>query len=99
MSAEIKIAMACHKPSVLPKNSLFIPVHVGSALATKRMDPLKYYYDDSGENISEKNPTYCELTAQYWLWKNVQADYYGLCHYRRFLCFNPSDAKKIYEVR
>ena len=88
--SNIKIAVACHKPSELPKNSLFMPVQVGSALAKNKMPNMKH--DDTGDNISEKNPSYCELTAQYWAWKNVDADYYGLCHYRRFICFR-SDVK------
>lgn len=88
----IKIIIACHKPSVLPKNSLFLPVQVGSSLSAKRLTGMEH--DDTGENISYKNPAYCELTAQYWAWKNLQADYYGLCHYRRFLCFANTNAPK-----
>lgn len=89
---KIHIAVACHKPSRLPKNSMLVPVQVNSATAARRMNMA---HDDDGNNISLKNPHYCELTAQYWEWKNVEADYYGLCHYRRFLCFNvPSDAKR-----
>ena len=33
------------------------------------------------------NSAYCELTTQYWVWKNIDADYYGFIHYRRFLSF------------
>lgn len=44
--------------------------------------------DDTGDNISEKRMSFCELTVQYWAWKNVEADYYGICHYRRFLGFS-----------
>ena len=87
----IKIAVACHKPSILPKNKLFMPVQVGSELANKKLD---MEHDNTGDNISAKNPEYCELTAQYWLWKNVKADYYGLCHYRRFLAFKDPGVKR-----
>lgn len=42
------------------------------------------FYDDAGENISEKNALYSELTVTYWLWKNMpKEEYLGICHYRR----------------
>lgn len=43
--------------------------------------------DNTGDNISEKRLSFCEYTVMYWAWKNVKSDYYGLCHYRRYLSF------------
>ena len=46
-----------------------------------------YAFDHTGDNISDKNPYYCELTALYWAWKNLdpkEAEYLGLVHYRRY---------------
>jgi len=40
--------------------------------------------DNTCDNIAEKNGSYCELTALYWLWKNCTDDYIGIDHYRRF---------------
>jgi hypothetical protein len=45
--------------------------------------------DDTGDNISGHRVSFGEFTVQYWAWKNVTADYYGLCHYRRYLAFAP----------
>lgn len=59
---------------------MYLPLHVGSACH----DPLPFQRDDEGENISSKNPYFCELTGLYWAWKHLDADYVGLCHYRRY---------------
>ena len=67
-------------------NPLFIPVRCG-AVYDKR-ENVTMLGDNTGDNISEKRNSFCELTVQYWAWKNVKADYYGLCHYRRYLSFS-----------
>lgn len=80
---DIKILVATHKKAHMPQDGMYLPVRVGNALAK---DDFGYAGDDSGDNISEKNPYFCELTALYWGWKNVKADYMGLAHYRRHFC-------------
>ena len=39
--------------------------------------------DDTGDNISERNPKYAELTGVYWIWKNQSAPYLGILQYKR----------------
>ena len=68
--ADIRILIACHKPTYVPKNPLFYPMQVGTALTDRRLEGMTYH-DNEGDNISEKNPDYCELTAQYWAWKLI----------------------------
>ena len=80
---DIRIFVSCHKAFPVPEGGLLYPVHVGAALADQRLDG--YIRDDSGENISRLNRRYCEMTGQYWAWKNADADYYGFFHYRRYL--------------
>ena len=88
---DIKIFIATHKPCPLPKVEGYVPIHVGAdgkADITFEQCGLTnqgtILRDDAGENISKKNPFYCELTATYFIWKNVTADVVGLCHYRRY---------------
>lgn len=85
---DIKIYVVCHKPAYVPENPYLYPIQVGTMLSGKKLPGIRH--DDEGENISDKNKTYCELTAQYWAWKNEDADYYGFFHYRRYLAFDPS---------
>lgn len=78
--SEIKIAVATHKLYEMPKDNIYLPIQSGAELNSTSLDYIK---DNSGENISEKNLNYCELTALFWLWKNTEATYKGLSHYRR----------------
>lgn len=88
--SDIKIIIATHKSYQMPKDSMYLPIHVG---AEGKAD-LGYLKDNSGDNISEKNANYCELTGLYWAWKNLDADYIGLAHYRRHFCLKSSKGDK-----
>ena len=66
----IEIYVVCHKPSIVPKNEFFKPIQVGSALSDIHFSGM-LSDDMSADNISGKNGTYCELTAQYCIWKKL----------------------------
>lgn len=76
----LKILVATHKKYQMPKDSIYLPIHAGKELSKEE---LPYTGDNTGKHISAKNPNYCELTALYWAWKNLDADFIGLVHYRR----------------
>ncbi|MGN0612574.1 MAG: DUF4422 domain-containing protein [Porcipelethomonas sp.] len=76
---DIKIIVATHKKYRMPEDEIYLPVHVGR----EGKKDLGFQGDNTGDNISLKNPYYCELTGLYWAWKNLDCDYAGLVHYRR----------------
>ena len=81
----IKIFICAHKEVALPQHPYFLPIQAGAALH----EPIKGYQpDNDGDNISTKNPNFCELTCHYWAWKNLKGvDIIGLNHYRRYFDF------------
>lgn len=90
------ILVACHKPYVTPEQPCYVPIQVGAALNRQDIDGM--IRDDTGDNISEKNRSFCELTALYWAWKNLDSDAIGLVHYRRYFarrCLSSDKQKRI----
>lgn len=79
---DITLAIAMHKPYRVPATSIYMPIHVGASLHADVLQNI--VQDNTGDNISDLNPYLCELTAQYWMWKNCDSEYKGLVHYRRY---------------
>lgn len=75
--------------STVPLVPELIPVRCGAIYDRSKNADLQG--DDTGENISNKRFSYCELTVLYWAWKNTKADYYGLCHYRRYFNWSSNE--------
>ena len=86
MVVRVKALVAVHKNYQMPNDPLYLPVFVGKAIHPNINHTFQG--DNTGENISEKNPNYNELTALYWGWKNLDLDAMGLVHYRRYLSLN-----------
>lgn len=99
--SNIKILVAYHKPFNLLQSDILTPIHVGRAIAQNSESKLwlvqNMIGDNTGDNISYKNKNYCELTALYWAWKNLDSDYIGLFHYRRMMSFKES-ISQIYSI-
>jgi hypothetical protein len=92
---DIKIIVAAHKFYMMPRDKMYVPVHVGAA--GKKSIRRSFLRDDGNDyegnplgdgagardNISNKNGSYCELTGLYYAWKHMDYEYLGLAHYRR----------------
>ena len=74
------VYIAVHKDMQLPHRQGYIPIQVGASGHT----PFCAVRDDTGIQISAKNPHYCELTGLFWVWQNTRDAYKGLVHYRRY---------------
>ena len=88
---DIKVLVCCHKKTEFPKGEIYLPVQVG-ALRSDIDLGIQTDCEVNGclcDNISCENNIYCEMTASYWAWKNINKlfqdiQYIGLCHYRRY---------------
>lgn len=92
-----KIIVVTHKDYQMPNDEVYLPVCVGTGILSLKD---KFQPDNTGENISDKNSTYCELTAIYWAWKNLnlsELDYVGVAHYRRHFSMK-KNAKSLTDV-
>lgn len=104
---DIKIFLAeSHKDRVLSEEPALFGcsryLQVGAAVTDKRISELR---DDSGENISDKNGDYSELTGLYWIWRNElckhdplkvrDESYIEFAQYRRVLDFSEPDLLRL----
>ena len=94
-SLDIKIIIDAHKKYRMPQDDIYVPLHVGA----EGKEQLGYQGDNTGDNISNLNPYFCELTGMYWMWKNLNADYLGLAHYRRHFCLKKKKAENTDESK
>ena len=89
---DTKIYVVTHKKCEIPDDELYVRLQVGKEIN----QDFGYLGDNNGDNISLKNPNYCELTGMYWMWKNTKTDKIGLCHYRRYFMRNKTFMTKEY---
>ncbi len=52
----VTIYIAANKPYSFPTDEVYRPIHVGACFSN---DEFAAVTDDSGDNISHKNKTYC----------------------------------------
>ena len=113
MKKNIKILVCYHKKDNLFKNEVLVPIHCGRALACEaskdgKISEEDYRWmldnmigDDTGDNISDLNREFNEMTAIYWAWKNYDKlgnpDYIGLNHYRRLFNIDFNNLDKLLE--
>lgn len=96
----MKIYIAAHKHFNIDAEVPYQPLFVGASFIPEEYRRAGWQYDDQGDNISQKNKHYCELTGLYWIWKNSPESIVGLTHYRRAF-ESPSNSKQMlrdYEI-
>ena len=88
----ISLYTVYHKAAHILQNPFIKPIQVGHGDTIADITCR----DNQGDNIADKNDCYCELTAQYWMWKqDHHSDYIGLMHYRRFFDFHKDASRTL----
>lgn len=89
---KVKMYVVSHKPFQRPDKNGYETIQVGFG-----EDMGEATRDNIGDHIADKNKTYCELTALYWIWKNDKdSDIVGICHYRRYFSGKALSKKEAY---
>ncbi|WP_167459543.1 DUF4422 domain-containing protein [Pedobacter jejuensis] len=94
LNNKLTIFSVHHKALAVPECNYIQPIQVGKIFSNLE---LGFISDDDGNNISAKNKTFSELTAVYWIWKNldkISSEFIGLCHYRRYFTLPQLRVKK-----
>lgn len=96
----LKIYVVYYKPAPLIKSDIFVPIQAGRKIADtpsrqgvftkEQIDWLNTHMigDDTGDNISELNRSFAEITALYWIAQNTTSPFIGMFQYRRVLSLN-----------
>ena len=88
LTKNVSIYVVTHKDYYIQSDPLYKPLCVGDYQVNG------YLSEKEGNNISYLNKKINECTALYWIWKNTNADYVGLNHYRRY--FYNNDIRRVY---
>ena len=77
---KLKIFIVTHKQFNKPAYDGYYSLGVGD----NQNNIVTDFHDNTGDNITSKNKSFCELTALYWINKNIDCKTVGLVHYRRY---------------
>ena len=77
---QLRLFVSAHKPIPWDIPQGYEIVQAGAALHPH----FTKLTDDTGDNISDRNPSYCEISVLYWAWKNTTCPRVGLVQYRRY---------------
>lgn len=90
MEPSVKILVTYKERHKVLESDILTPIQTGRAIADEIFEDM--IGDDTGDNISDLNSSFCEFTSIYWAWKNYNKlgnpDYIGFMHYRRHFIFN-----------
>ncbi len=92
---DLKIFICTHKKFIFNREKYFTPLLCGADFN----EDIEEKKDNTGDNISKKNKNYSELTGLYWIWKNVDNEYIGLCHYRRYFSFDDKRYRNVKKIK
>lgn len=96
----LNIFVVYYKPAPLIKTEILIPIQAGRSISNSpsragTFTPEEISWlkdnmigDDTGDNISNLNRYFAEITALYWIYKNTSSPYVGMFQYRRYLSLN-----------